>query len=104
MNERALEGKAEEPLENETLPSLCLNAVPNRHYPPYGDYSLLMPEVAQGGRFEFLTALKWPVIPSEARNLALLRKQCEIPRFARNDKLVSWFLGARQPTGSGSPC
>jgi hypothetical protein len=47
----------------------------------------------------FLAALKMPVIPSEARNLALVRKQCKIPRFARNDKVFSWFLGARQPTG-----
>jgi hypothetical protein len=42
-----------------------------------------------------------PVIPSVARNLALLQKQCEIPRFARNDKVVSWFLGA---AGGMSDC
>ena len=34
------------------------------------------------------TALQMPVIPSEARNLALVRKQCEIPRCARNDTPV----------------
>jgi len=33
------------------------------------------------------------VIPSEASNLALPRKQCEIPRFARNDTVISRFLG-----------
>src|SRR5208337_1820947 len=36
----------------------------------------------------------WPVIPSEARNLALVRggrAQSEIPRFARNDNLHNGF-------------
>jgi hypothetical protein len=36
---------------------------------------------------ESRTALEMPVIPSEARNPALVRKQCEIPRLARNDKV-----------------
>ena len=50
-----------------------------------------------------MTALKYAVIPSEARNLALAflgvacPTQSKIPRFARND--ISWFLGARQQTG-----
>jgi hypothetical protein len=39
----------------------------------------------------------------ESRPGSILRDrgwgQSEIPRFARNDSLVSWFLGARQATG-----
>jgi hypothetical protein len=37
------------------------------------------------------------------------KDRSKIPRFARNDKVVSWLLGARQPTGmsdcyeNGSP-
>jgi len=53
-----------------------------------------------GSGFKFPLADFRFVIPSEARNLALLRVQSEIPRFARNDKhfmteMRNWRLRRR---------